>query len=73
MANSGLLSLLFPLLLAALVLNCHCNERKVHIVYMGERPQGDVPISDMHHSMLENAVGRFSLQANCYYEYYLQK
>ncbi|CAK9169086.1 unnamed protein product [Ilex paraguariensis] len=57
MAKSALLSLLYSLLLAAAVLNCHCHERKVHVVYMGDRPQGDVPITSMHHAMLENTIG----------------
>ncbi|KAL9438644.1 hypothetical protein AB3S75_024336 [Citrus x aurantiifolia] len=57
MADSKLRSLFYTLLLAAFVLNCHGQERKVHIVYMGERPQGDFPVASTHHSMLQNVLG----------------
>ncbi|WCJ26143.1 Subtilisin-like protease [Euphorbia peplus] len=54
----GLFSLLYPLLLSAFLLHCHCNdaERKVHIVYMGEKPQGEFSAASTHHSMLKNAL-----------------
>jgi hypothetical protein len=32
---------------------------QVHIVYMGERPQGDFSVSSTHHSMLERVLGRY--------------
>ncbi|KAG6428704.1 hypothetical protein SASPL_112960 [Salvia splendens] len=35
MTKTGLFSLLYPLVLSALVLNCHCLERKLHVVYLG--------------------------------------
>ncbi|KAK9203638.1 hypothetical protein WN943_013894 [Citrus x changshan-huyou] len=57
MADSKLHSLFYTLLLAAFVLNCHGEERKVHIVYMGQRPQGDFPVASTHHSMLQNVLG----------------
>ncbi|KAH7549499.1 hypothetical protein ACOSP7_025688 [Xanthoceras sorbifolium] len=58
MANSsGLHYLLYALLVAAFVLNCHGHERKVHVVYMGERPRGDTSAQYSHHSMLANVLG----------------
>ncbi|KAJ9147836.1 hypothetical protein P3X46_029953 [Hevea brasiliensis] len=60
MARAGLFPLLYSLLIAALVLNCHGTERKVHIVYMGERPRGDFSAASMHHSMLETVLGSIS-------------
>ncbi|KAI7989887.1 hypothetical protein LOK49_LG13G01298 [Camellia lanceoleosa] len=65
MATTRLLSLLYTsLVLSALAINCHCSEiKKVHVVYMGERPQEDVSVASMHHSMLKNAMGRFASSA----------
>ncbi|KAI3468816.1 hypothetical protein Pfo_025479 [Paulownia fortunei] len=60
MANARLFSLLYPLLLSALVLNCHCQERKLHIVYMGGRPQENVSVATKHHSMLHRVLGSAS-------------
>lgn len=34
---------------------------QVHIVYMGEKPKGGVAVKSMHHSILEDVLGR-SLQ-----------
>ncbi|KAK9276300.1 hypothetical protein L1049_005831 [Liquidambar formosana] len=48
-------------LFVSFVLNCHCDEKKVHVIYMGEWPQGDVTLRSVHHSMLENVLGRTSL------------
>ncbi|GMY30190.1 cucumisin-like isoform X1 [Fagus crenata] len=56
MAKAVLHILLYPLLLAALLLSCHGLERKVHIVYMGERPQGDFSVASTHHSMLARVL-----------------
>ncbi|KAH7546841.1 hypothetical protein FEM48_Zijuj01G0243700 [Ziziphus jujuba var. spinosa] len=60
MANSAFL--LYPLLFAAFVLNCHGSqeERKLHIVYMGERPEGELSVASTHHSMLANVLGSAS-------------
>ncbi|KAK1589234.1 hypothetical protein Q3G72_031782 [Acer saccharum] len=59
MANtaSGLHNFLFYALLvaAAFVPNCYGHERKVHVVYMGER---DISVHSTHHSMLKNVLGR---------------
>ncbi|XP_040987821.1 cucumisin-like [Juglans microcarpa x Juglans regia] len=60
MAKAGLHVLLYPLLLTALLQSCHGQERKVHIVYMGERPQGDFSLASTHHSMLEGVLGSIS-------------
>ncbi|GMY30186.1 cucumisin-like isoform X1 [Fagus crenata] len=60
MAKAVLHILLYPLLLAALLLSCHGLERKVHIVYMGERPQGDFSVASTHHSMLARVLERSS-------------
>ncbi|XP_052171532.1 cucumisin-like [Diospyros lotus] len=59
MAKARLLYFLYAFLFAALVLNCHSysHERKVHVVYMGERPKGDAPLASTHHSMLKNVLG----------------
>ncbi|KAL0393458.1 UNVERIFIED_CONTAM: Cucumisin [Sesamum latifolium] len=60
MAKAGIFSLLYPLLLSALVLNCHCQERKLHVVYMGGRPQEDVSVASKHHAMLYRVLGSAS-------------
>ncbi|KAJ4712934.1 putative Cucumisin [Melia azedarach] len=65
MANLRLQSLLYSLLLLgalAFVRNCDAQdqERKIHIVYMGERPQGDISVASTHHFMLENVLGSTS-------------
>ncbi|KAF3959617.1 hypothetical protein ACB098_10G058800 [Castanea mollissima] len=60
MAKAVLHILLHTLLLAALLMSCHGQERKVHIVYMGEKPQGDFSVASMHHSMLERVLGSTS-------------
>ncbi|XP_057811842.1 cucumisin-like [Salvia miltiorrhiza] len=60
MAKTGLFSLLYPLLLAALVLNCHCLERKLHVVYMGDRPEEGVSVVSKHHGMLHRVLGSAS-------------
>ncbi|KAL0312681.1 UNVERIFIED_CONTAM: Cucumisin [Sesamum radiatum] len=60
MAKAGIFSLLYPLLLSALVLNCHCQERKLHVVYMGGRPQEDVSVASKHHAMLHTVLGSAS-------------
>ncbi|KAK4435250.1 Cucumisin [Sesamum alatum] len=56
MANIGTFSVLYPLFLAALVLNCRGDERKLHVVYMGDRPQGDLLLASTHHSMLRGVL-----------------
>ncbi|XP_048320426.2 cucumisin-like [Ziziphus jujuba] len=60
MANSAFL--LYPLLFAAFVLNCHGlqEERKLHIVYMGEPPEGEFSVASTHHAMLANVLGSAS-------------
>ncbi|CAL2259969.1 unnamed protein product [Prunus armeniaca] len=60
MAKAMLHFLPYALLLAAFVLACHGQERKVHIVYMGERPKGDFSVASTHHSMLETVLGSTS-------------
>ncbi|RVW72943.1 Cucumisin [Vitis vinifera] len=65
MAKQELLPLLYLSFLAALVLSCYSHERKqadqfhnaVHIIYMGEKPQGDISVTSMHHSMLARVLG----------------
>ncbi|KAJ6415269.1 hypothetical protein OIU84_004123 [Salix udensis] len=57
MAKAGLLSLLCPLLAVAFLVHCHASEKKVHIVYMGERRQGDSSPASTHHSMLAGIMG----------------
>ncbi|KAM3735014.1 hypothetical protein ACB098_10G058900 [Castanea mollissima] len=60
MAKAVLHILLHTLLLAALVMSCHGQERMVHMVYMGEKPQGDFSVASTHHSMLERVLGSTS-------------
>ncbi|XP_030945814.1 cucumisin-like [Quercus lobata] len=60
MATAVLHILLHTLLLAALLLSCHGQERKVHIVYMGDKIQGDFSAASSHHSMLESVLGSAS-------------
>ncbi|WCJ26144.1 Subtilisin-like protease [Euphorbia peplus] len=60
MANlMGLSSLIYLLFLTAFFIHSHGNdiERKVHIVYMGEKPHGDFSAKSTHHSMLKNVLG----------------
>ncbi|EEF51077.1 subtilisin-like protease SBT4.3 [Ricinus communis] len=60
MAKPRLVSLLCPLLLAAFFVQCHGNDRKVHIVYMGNRPHGDFSAEITHHSILKSVLGSTS-------------
>ncbi|XAR72639.1 Cucumisin [Bertholletia excelsa] len=60
MAKARSFFIVFAISLAVLALNCHCQERKVHVVYMGQRPQGDVHPASTHHSMLTNVLGSAS-------------
>ncbi|KAL6321258.1 hypothetical protein AAG906_016292 [Vitis piasezkii] len=49
MAKQELLPLLYLSFLAALVLSCYSHERK--------KPQGDISVTSMHHSMLARVLG----------------
>ncbi|MBA0852365.1 hypothetical protein Goshw_004421 [Gossypium schwendimanii] len=74
MAKTGLMTwLLYSTLFAALLLNsdaANANERKVHIVYMGDRPKGDFSAKATHHSMLTSVLGRSSsAQESLVYSY----
>ncbi|KAA3464505.1 cucumisin-like [Gossypium australe] len=74
MANTGLMTwLLYSTLFAAFLLNsdaANANERKVHIVYMGDRPKGDFSAKATHHSMLTSVLGRSSsAQESLVYSY----
>ncbi|KAH6754802.1 hypothetical protein C2S53_020167 [Perilla frutescens var. hirtella] len=60
MANARAFLPLYPLLLAALVLNCHCDQRKLHVVYMGDKPRDDTPVASTHHTMLQSVLGSAS-------------
>ncbi|XP_057775700.1 cucumisin-like [Salvia miltiorrhiza] len=60
MVKAAVFSLLYPLLLSALVLNCQCQHRTLHVVYMGARPDGDVSVASTHHSMLHKVLGSAS-------------
>ncbi|RWR71954.1 cucumisin-like protein [Cinnamomum micranthum f. kanehirae] len=53
MAGIWFLSFLF----AALALNCHCQEKKVHIVYLGGLPKAGPSPALLHHSMLKDVLG----------------
>ncbi|KAK4488211.1 hypothetical protein RD792_003954 [Penstemon davidsonii] len=64
MAKAAMMSLLYPLLFSVLLLNCHGQERKVHIVYMGGGPQEDASVAIKHHSMLHKVLGSASLAKN---------
>ncbi|PON64043.1 Subtilase [Trema orientale] len=57
MAKASQAFLLYSLLVATFVLNCHGDDRKVHVVYMGDRPQGDFSAASTHHSMLKSVLG----------------
>ncbi|KAI5569910.1 hypothetical protein BDE02_12G109300 [Populus trichocarpa] len=48
--------------LAALVLQCHCAEddRKSHVVYMGDRPKDAASVASTHHNMLAEVLGSSS-------------
>ncbi|KAG2699213.1 hypothetical protein I3760_07G183000 [Carya illinoinensis] len=59
MPKPRLLALLY--LITAFVMHCNCQERKVHVVYMGEKPRGGIFGAStphvMHCSMLEKVLG----------------
>ncbi|PIN08997.1 Cucumisin [Handroanthus impetiginosus] len=61
MAKVGMFPLLHLVLLSAFVLNCQCQERKLHIVYMGAKPNEDVSFAPKHHAMLHRVLGSPSL------------
>ncbi|GMI76302.1 hypothetical protein like AT5G59190 [Hibiscus trionum] len=64
MAMKGLIWLISSLLFAAfLSVNSHASDdsvRKVHVVYMGDRPKGDFSAATTHHSMLTAVLGSAS-------------
>ncbi|KAL6550058.1 hypothetical protein OROMI_020546 [Orobanche minor] len=61
MAKAGILLLLYSFLLSAvLMMNCHCQERKLYIVYMGGRTQQEESVATKHHSMLREVLGSVS-------------
>ncbi|XP_021901696.1 cucumisin-like [Carica papaya] len=64
-------SFLYSLLLAAFLLTtCHAQQRKVHIVYMGELPKGDFSVASTHHSMLKTVLGsKSSVKDSLIYSY----
>ncbi|KAF8380348.1 hypothetical protein HHK36_027833 [Tetracentron sinense] len=61
MAKTPMVSLLHLFLLSAFVLNCHSQEKEVHVVYLGEPLRGDVSVAATHHSMLAGVLGRLLL------------
>ncbi|KAF9614778.1 hypothetical protein IFM89_020632 [Coptis chinensis] len=71
MAKATMVSIPYLFLLAALVLNCQCHEKKVHVVYMGEHPKGEhYNYSSMHHSMLKDVLGsRSAAKESLVYSY----
>ncbi|KAB2018218.1 hypothetical protein ES319_D08G214200v1 [Gossypium barbadense] len=61
---------LAPLLHIICSIAANANERKVHIVYMGDRPKGDFSAKATHHSMLTSVLGRSSsAQESLVYSY----
>ncbi|XP_061975293.1 cucumisin-like [Populus nigra] len=47
-------------LTCSLFIRCHCSsdeDKKVYVVYMGDRPKSDISVSALHISMLQNVVG----------------
>ncbi|KAL6550049.1 hypothetical protein OROMI_020537 [Orobanche minor] len=61
MAKAGILLLLYSFLLSSvLMMNCHCQERKLYIVYMGGRTQQEESVATKHHSMLREVLGSVS-------------
>ncbi|KAL8064312.1 hypothetical protein ABFX02_01G081400 [Erythranthe guttata] len=71
MTNRSLFSILYAVLLASLVLNCSCDERKLHIVYMGNLPQREgLSVASTHHTMLQSVLGSaFSAKESLVYSY----
>ncbi|KAG9450412.1 hypothetical protein H6P81_010377 [Aristolochia fimbriata] len=59
MAKSWFIScLLFSLLVALLAVHSHCyGDKKVHVVYMGEKAKDGLSISSLHHTMLSTVLG----------------
>ncbi|KZV55861.1 cucumisin-like [Dorcoceras hygrometricum] len=51
---------MFSLFLSTLVLQCQCNERKLHVVYMGDRLQDDSLVASSHFAMLQSVLGSAS-------------
>ncbi|WRX19390.1 Peptidase S8/S53 domain - like 10 [Theobroma cacao] len=63
MAKKGLIPLLCSLLFAAFLLNSHAanaSERKIHVVYMGDRLKGALSAKRVHYSMLTSILGSSS-------------
>ncbi|KAL7160218.1 hypothetical protein ABFS83_01G078600 [Erythranthe nasuta] len=61
MKSPRMFTILYPFLLAALVLNCRCDERMLHVVYMGDLPKGgDLSVSSAHHTILQTVLGSAS-------------
>ncbi|XP_068641944.1 cucumisin-like [Aristolochia californica] len=70
MAKSWFSSLFFSLLIALLAVNAHCNgDKKVHVVYMGERLKDGLSASSLHQSMLSNVVGSSGAKESLVYSY----
>ncbi|XP_017250948.1 subtilisin-like protease SBT4.3 [Daucus carota subsp. sativus] len=60
MAWAQLLCFLCLVYLSAFVCNCH-EEKKVHVVYMGDLPQGGESLQSTHHNILHDVLGSHSL------------
>ncbi|KAI9161697.1 hypothetical protein LWI28_019847 [Acer negundo] len=45
------------LFFVAFFAKCHSQEKKVHVVYMGEKLRGNINAESVHHSMLESILG----------------
>ncbi|KAK2653732.1 hypothetical protein Ddye_013588 [Dipteronia dyeriana] len=45
------------LLFVAFFAECHSHEKKVHVMYMGEKLRGNGNVESVHHSMLESILG----------------
>nr|AZL41278.1 cucumisin [Datisca glomerata] len=72
MAKQLLLSLLYLLFFSASVLHCQSKpkEKKLYIVYMGDKPKGNMLVGSLHHSMIETVIGsKKSVKDSLIYSY----
>lgn len=53
------------IVLFSFLISCTANstDQKVYVVYMGDRPKGDIPAAAQHMSILQATIGRF---VSCY-------
>ncbi|KAJ8766203.1 hypothetical protein K2173_021720 [Erythroxylum novogranatense] len=72
MAKTGrfMVWVLYSLLLESFLVHGIGDERKVHIIYMGDKPRGSYSAAEAHHSMLQTVLGStFSARESLVHSY----